>query len=129
MVIKDNIIKLEKSEVMFREDGIVQICFDDNCEVDTKDCEDIVSAYDQLLKNKKYPLLHFLGNYTTFTKGTREFSVTERGMQYSAAEAYIFSSLAHKIVANFYIKINRPPVTTKFFTNEVEAVAWLKTFL
>jgi hypothetical protein len=126
---KKDIIKLEKSEVFLRLDDIVQINFHDNCEVDKKDCEDIISAYDQLLQNKKYPLLHFLGSYTTFTKNTREFSVTERGTQYSAAEAYIYSSLAHKILANFYIKINKPPVPTKFFTNEKEAVAWLNEFL
>lgn len=81
------------------------------------------------MNNKKHPVLHFLGKYTSFTQGTREFSVTSRGMQYSLAEAYVFSSLSHKILANFYIKINKPPVTTKFFNEEKEAVEWLKSFL
>ena len=88
-----------------------------------------MDAYDQILTDKKYPVLHFLGKYTSFTKETREFSVTERGMKYSLAEAYVFSSLSHKILANFYIKINKPPVTTKFFNEEEEAVKWLKSFL
>ena len=129
MVEKRNKVILKHSEVLLRDDGIVQIQFCDNCEINEKDCEDIIGAYNQLLVKKKYPIIHFAGKYVSFTKEAREFSVSEKGMQYSKAEAFVFTSLAHKIIANFYYKINKPPVPTQFFSNQKDAVAWLTKFL
>jgi hypothetical protein len=37
--------------------------------------------------------------------------------------------MAQKILANFYIKINKPERPTKFFNNKDEAINWLKPFL
>lgn len=129
MVDKKHTIKLEHSEITLREDGIVQIQFCESCDIKTKECEEITLACDQLLEAKKYPILHLSGKYVSITKEAREYSVSKRGQQYSAAEAFVFYSLAHKIVANFYIKINKPPVPTQFFTTKEAAIIWLQTFL
>ena len=37
-------------------------------------------------------------------------------------------SLAHKILASFYLKINKPVVPTCFFNNKIDAEKWLKSF-
>jgi len=37
-------------------------------------------------------------------------------------------SLPAKIIANFFIKVNKPRVPTKLFKDEKKAVEWLKTF-
>ena len=95
----------------------------------SEDFEKVAKAYDVLLNDKKYPIIHFLGKNASFTKGTREFSVTSRGTQYSLAEAYVFSSLPHRLLANSYLKINKPTIPTKFFSKEEDAVKWLKSFL
>ena len=124
-----NTIKLKHSEISLREDGVVQIQFCENCDINVKECEEITSACDELLEAKKYPILHLSGIYVSISKEAREYSVSPRGIQYSTAEAFVFSSLAHKIIANFYIKINKPPVPTKFFTTEIEATKWLLNFL
>ena len=129
MVDKKNTIRLKHSEISLRKDGIVQIQFCENCDINTKECEEITLACDQLLETKKYPILHLSGKYVTISKEAREYSVSARGIQYSIAEAFVFSSLAHKIVANFYIRINKPPVPTKFFTAAEDATIWLKKFL
>lgn len=122
-------IRLKHSEIFLRNDGIVHIQFCENCEINWRECEEITFACDQLLEKKKYPILHLSGKYVVLTREAREYSAGENGIKYSAAEAFVFTSLAHKIVANFYIKMNKPRVPTRFFTNEEEAVAWLSTFL
>ena len=48
---------------------------------------------------------------------------------YSKADAFVLNSNAQKILANFYIKINKPERPTKFFNNADEALIWLKQFI
>lgn len=48
---------------------------------------------------------------------------------FSKADAFVIKSMAQKILANFYIKINKPERPTKFFNNKDEAINWLKPFI
>lgn len=48
---------------------------------------------------------------------------------YSKADAFVIKSLAQKILANFYLKINKPERPTKFFNKKEEALDWLKQYM
>ena len=48
---------------------------------------------------------------------------------YSKADAFVLNSMAQKILANFYIKFNKPERPTKFFNNADEALIWLKQYM
>ncbi len=128
MVKNDNTVVLNHSTILLREDGIVEVKFINNSIIDVKACEELLAVYDQILENKKYPILHLTGEFVTFTKKARSFSASDRGLQYSKVEAYVFTSLAYKIVANFYIKFNKPRVSTRFFKSKEEALTWLKNY-
>jgi len=43
------------------------------------------------------------------------------------AEAFLINSLANLLIANFYIKFNRPPNPTKVFNNLESALEWLRS--
>ncbi|MGZ3885614.1 MAG: DUF7793 family protein [Bacteroidia bacterium] len=45
------------------------------------------------------------------------------------ADALITDSLAMRLIANSYIKFNRPEVPTRMFSDEKKAIEWLHTFL
>ena len=45
------------------------------------------------------------------------------------ARALLVESPVTRVMANFFISINKPPVPTKLFTSEDQAVAWLKNFM
>ena len=107
----------------------MEILFKESSQIGYEECLDIMDAYKKILEEKKYPLLHVAQEYVIFNKDAREFSVTKEGVLYSKAEAYVINSLAHKILANFYMKVNQPPVPTKFFRDKDEAVEWLKEYL
>ena len=63
------------------------------------------------------------------TSGARNYGASAAGLRNSVAEAYVIESLAHKIIANFYMKFNQPKVPTQFFKTKEEAVVWLRTFV
>lgn len=48
--------------------------------------------------------------------------------QLSIATAILTDSLPSKLLANFYIKFNRPSVPTKMFTSKKLAIQWLTNF-
>lgn len=129
MVDKQNKILLSHSEVFLREDGIVEIDVRENADIGVEECRELTKTYEDLLENKKYPLLHVVGDYVTMTKEAREYASTEEGLRYSKVEAFVINSLPHKILANFYMKIQKPSVPTKFFSTKQEAVAWLLKFV
>jgi len=105
------------------------VFFKENIQIGLPECLELIDTYEKILEKKRYPLLHIVSDYVVFTKETREFSASEEGLRFSKAEAYVLNSLPHKIIANFYLRVNKPPVPTKFFGSIKEAEEWLKNFL
>jgi hypothetical protein len=46
-----------------------------------------------------------------------------------SADAFVIYSLPQKLVGNFYLKVNKPPVPTRFFKTPEEAIRWLRKFV
>jgi hypothetical protein len=129
LVDEKEIITLSHSEIFLREDGIVEILIKESSSISDVECKEMLASYKTILNNKKYPMLHIVENYVSFEKSAREFSASPEGMAFSEVEAYVINSLAHKLLANFYLKVNRPPVPTKFFSTKKEAITWLQKYL
>lgn len=129
MVDNINHIILYHSTVFLREDGIIEVKFKDDVLLTLEDCKELLFHYGKLTAGKKVPVLHLIGKYMNVTKEAREFSASEEGLKYSSVEAYVFDSLPHRIIANFYLNVNKPLAPTKFFKTKKEAEVWLKKFL
>ncbi len=117
------------STVELRSDGIVEITLKESSLIGLQECYDIMDTYEKILEKKKYPLLHIANDYVQVTEQARDYGSSEEGLRYSAAEAFVIKSLAHKLLANFYLKVNKPSVPTKFFGKKKDAENWLKKFL
>lgn len=125
----NKIIDLYHSKIFYRADGILQVDFADNCMLDVVECKELISSYTLILGTNKVPILHVFGKYTNATKEARDFSVSPQGLKHSLVEAYVLTSLAQRLLLNFYIKFNKPSVPTKYFTSKNEAVIWLLTYI
>lgn len=122
-------INLRHSSIAFRSDGIVFVKFGDHELITFEDSVEILQACESYLGDKKAPFLYQIGKYMNVTKEAREFSASPEGLKCSLAEAFILDSIAHRIIADFYLNINKPVVPTKFFKTIPEGEIWLKTFL
>ena len=122
-------IELAHSEIFLREDGIVEIIIRESSFIGVEECEQIVNAYEQILDDRKYPLLHIIEDFVSIDKDARDYSSSDEGLKFSKVEAFVINSLGHKILANFYMKVNKPSVPTKFFRTKEEAEDWLKKYL
>lgn len=128
-IIKPKKVDIGHSSIELRPDGLVEITFRESSLIGLQECLDIMDVYEQILEKRKYPLLHLAKDYVQVNEEARIYGSSEDGLRYSAAEAFVIKSLAHKLLANFYLKVNRPSVPTKFFSNKEDAELWLKKFL
>lgn len=109
-----------------RNDGIVQVNFGDDVELDAKEAKEIFEALGKIGNGKRVPVINIAGKNTTATREARTYSATEEAGQYTLADAYVVNNLPQKLIGNFYLNFNKPFVKTKIFGKVDEAIAWLK---
>jgi hypothetical protein len=73
-----------------------------------------------------YVLLDTSKGYASSRPEANEIFAGKEYAESRRAIAIIAKSLASKIVSNFFIRFNKPVTPTKVFTNETEAIAWIK---
>ena len=55
----------------------------------------------------------------------REWSSQPNENGYTYVDAIVITNLAQKLIANFYLKFNKPPRPTKIFLDSSDAVKWI----
>jgi hypothetical protein len=55
----------------------------------------------------------------------RTWAADTSGNNYTYVDAVVISNFAQKIIANFYIKFNKPKMPTKVFTSTEKALEWI----
>lgn len=108
-----------------RDDNIIQIVFKDGFYCELEDAVELVEKIKELSNGEKLRLLAIYADDNLFSKETRAFIAKH---QFTKADALVGSSLAIKLIGNFYLKMNKPVRPTKLF-NEIDvAVNWLNEF-
>jgi hypothetical protein len=112
-----------------RADGIMFIRISPEKEETVELAKKMVKEMGEMVNYKQVPILFKHQEFALPGKANRDYWATKEACPYSKAEAFIINSTAMRIIANFYLKINKPQRPTKMFTHEEEAIKWLKTFL
>ncbi|MBJ6119024.1 hypothetical protein JAO76_12525 [Pontibacter sp. BT310] len=112
---------------MFIEDGILYIHYKQIENLDQHVAEDCVRARKAFTENKDYPCLVDVISIKNFTKEARDYFANE-GNEGIIANAILINSTVTKMMANFYIMVNKPTNPTRMFTDKAIALEWLKQF-
>jgi hypothetical protein len=75
-----------------------------------------------------FPMLSDCRKVKLFDKEARDFLAQPQNTVCISAGAILISSQLQKIIANFFIQLNKPPAPAKMFTDEAEALNWLQQF-
>ncbi len=122
-------ITTNKYEITLIEKGIVETYMLPNSIIDAADIHEMKNYNLQLCENTPYVMLLTSGHLSDTTKEARELSARKDFSQLTLARALLTNSIGHKIVANFYLRVNVPHVKTKLFSDREKALTWLRTFL
>ena len=85
---------------------------------------EVFKATNKLTGNKACYMCSVIGNGLTIEKEVREKGVTPEMLKYTKAAAIVQNSLAHKLLANFIIRVQRPQSITKAFSTKEAALKW-----
>ena len=118
-------VETSATEISICSDGVIRIMYKKNKEIDPSVLKDLIENYNKLVEGKKYPCMHYTeDNSVTFSNDVRDyFKQNERSFP-KICDAFIVKSLAQKLLANFYLKFNKPVHPSKVFNSVYEAKTW-----
>jgi len=121
-------IIFDHTTIELRDDGIIQLTTSEFFSFTIKETKEGVDAIGKLGGGKEMPVLKIAGEWSTVDGESRRFCASEEGGRFSLAEAIVIKTLAHQIIGNFYLQVEKPAKPTKLFTQVDLAINWLKTF-
>jgi hypothetical protein len=109
------------------DDDILISSYQPRLKVDIEIARELVnSRLDYANGKPKYTLIDFT-NVGSATKEARDFmNDTEGGLKGVLGGAFLANNAVATLFINLFLKINRPPVPARFFTNKEDALNWLK---
>jgi len=118
-------ITTRTAKVWLREDGIIQTVISlPNARESLEDAKANIAAATTLSPGKRRPKLVDMRAVQGIDREARAYY----SGGFATAVALLVGSPVTRVMANFFIGLNKPPVPTRLFTSEDEAVAWLKGF-
>lgn len=115
-----------KFEITILEDRIFKLKPFEGVELDVDDAREMRKIYLQFSGGKSFAILLDATQNFTPTDEARKLIASREYTDKRVAAAFVTTTLANKIIGNFFIKVNKPLTPTKLFNDEATAFAWLK---
>jgi hypothetical protein len=126
---KEEIIEIKEAIIILRADGIMQVTYRKGVVIDVSLQAKIYELFEKICKGTKRPFLFSAFDNVSVTPEARNNAVEMEHLFPGSATAVLANSLAYKLIANFYLKVNRPKTPFKVFSDETKAVEWLLGFI
>ncbi len=120
---------ITRTSKIWLEDGIIRASYIDNVEETLEDAKRNVQALYDLSEGKLYPALLAYSRVKSQTRECRQYYAGPATAKVLKAAAILTTSPLSKILANFFLGINRPLIPTRLFTSEREGLSWLSDFV
>lgn len=125
---KEEIVKETKTNTVtmrLLKNGIVHYTYHPKAKIDVEEQLQNHYALIELLGNKKHPLLLDASELVDISPDARLKVKELEPISPILARAFVTQSLGHKLLISFYLKVNKPYVQNKVFSNYEDAVDWL----
>jgi hypothetical protein len=121
------VITHPKFRIWLRPDGIVQLVWAPRTTVLLEDVTVALAAMAELTGGRRSPLLVDARDTGPLDRPTRAELTRRSDLQ--AAVALIVGTPLTRVMANFFLSVNKPVFPTRMFDDEASAVAWLLEFV
>lgn len=109
--------------------GIIETSVLDHATFDIQDVWEAKKINNEISGGQPYAYLGVLGEFSVVTEEAKKLMASKEIIGNTVAKALLIQSLSDRILANFYLKVTRPILKTKVFTNREKAISWLKSEL
>ena len=121
-------IHVPEADILMRADGIVHVLYKKNVTLDIELQMKMFHLFKELTGNVKHPFVFSALEGVVVTKEARDNAIVIEDESPVSAVAVIADNLAYRLIANFYLKVNKPKNPYKVFKKMDEALAWLQQF-
>ena len=94
--------------------------------VDLNAAKQSVEAKIALCGKESYPTLIDIRNVKSTTKEARDYLSGSKGLENISIAAILAPTLISRLIGTFFMTFNNPGIRIKLFTDEQDAVKWLK---
>lgn len=134
MILKElnitNKVALPSADISIYSNGIMHIHIKVRNTLEISDSMEIVEARTTLAQGEKYPVLYTTEHsFVTPSKEVNSYVASEERSALVLADAFVIKSLPQRLAAKTYMLFKGPVRPSNFFSNESDAIEWLKTFL
>jgi hypothetical protein len=123
---------IKKSETDFavvslEEDRIIRVMFKKKSEITEESFRKLFDVFQSMIEGVPYAYLYYAEDGSvTVTDDGRRFAKDEEFSFPKICNAVIVTNLAHKLIANFYLKFNKPNYPFKVFSKKEDALKWCR---
>lgn len=110
------------------EEGIVYFVYKPNAVVSIEAARKIVEDRVRFQDREDFPIYCDIRGLKSADKEARNYLAKE-GSSYARAVAVVVDSPMSKIIGNIYLGLNKPITPSRLFTDEKDAVEYLKQFI
>lgn len=115
--------------IKLKSDGIAYVLFKENCVLDVDLQLRMLKFYNEITNSKLTPFIFEAEDGLNVTKEARDNAIKMEEESPCSAMAVIVSNIAYAMIANFYMKFNKPKRPYKVFNKREEGIEWLKQYL
>ncbi len=113
--------------IKFREDGIMHLQYKDGI-LNLADSKAIFKNIRENCPWEVSPIFASGNTFSSLDKDARIFWGSPEVTKHCSAIALLTNTLGSKMMANFFLRIAKPSVPTRFFSSEEECITWLKKY-
>lgn len=127
MVAKHTHTRLTHAEIIHLQDNLYLLKLDDDYEIELEDAIEIDQAFIEITNNQPFCVVVDTRNkYTSVSSDARNFFANDPDiLPIRKKIAIVINNMPTRIIANFFVKFNRPQTPTKVFNDYYKAIDWL----
>jgi hypothetical protein len=109
-------------------ESILLIRYHNDTEIDLEKAKQVIEKVKPIIVNTRYGMTDARGNGLYISREARNLYKDNPSMRANKAHAVIVNSLSTRMLANFFVKVDKPVSPTKVFNEFEPAIKWLKEY-
>lgn len=116
----------DKVRICKIEESIIENILLEGCNIVEDDVYKLKEINQRMADGKPYVVIVIPEPFSQITREARELIASEKNAVNTIAKAIVVKSLAHKLIADFYLAVNKPVIKTRIFNTREAGLLWLK---
>ena len=121
----ENVVEVTSFWTWKDDNGVVRTRVKPGAEIDLEQAKENTDAVNTFYEGIKFPLLVDTREIRSITRDARQHFTTNDSESSINSLALLIKSPVSKVIANFFMSVNKPNVPAKIFNSEEKAVDWL----